>query len=382
MMFLFTSVISGQDTLDYRYVDSMTYKYYSSGEWSKLIKLGEEALQNNIDFKFLRQRLGYAYFNQSNYYESKLHFGKALTFDSFDQFSLEYMFYSYLNTGGEEYSGVYERRLSPELKKSLNLSSLKPIESIEFEYNYKYAGTDFRSNPQYYRIGVSSKLGYVLSLYQSYSEYNQLITTIQNGRKFSFSDRQQEYYALLKWNAPGNLLFKGAYHFINTSSGNSLTNGNLFLLSISPSFDRFSFELNGSALSLDKELIYQVGTRAGYVFPGRSNFTLTSLFSEVFNPDNYQFIYSQKAGFLLFKKGWIEGNVTLGSLLNYNDYSGLYLYNTYDPIIFKTGSTFIYYLNKNITLWANFSYEQKEFLENSSQHYNQFSYLGGIKWKL
>ena len=159
-MFLLNTALSGQDNLDYRYVDSMTYKYYSSGEWSKLIKLGEEALQVNIDFKFLRQRLGYAYFNQSNYFESKLHFGKALTFDSFDQFSLEYMYYSYLNTGGEEYSGVYERRLSPELKKSLYLSSIKPIESIEFEYNYKYAGTDFRSNPQYYRIGISSKLGY------------------------------------------------------------------------------------------------------------------------------------------------------------------------------------------------------------------------------
>jgi hypothetical protein len=69
-------------------------------------------------------------------------------------------------------------------------------------------------------------------------------------------------------------------------------------------------------------------------------------------------------------------------MTEYNDFDGLYIYNTYDPMIFRSGVTAYLPLNRNITLWTNFSYESKEYLELSSFHYNQFSYMGGIKWKL
>jgi len=82
------------------------------------------------------------------------------------------------------------------------------------------------------------------------------------------------------------------------------------------------------------------------------------------------------------KKLWLEGYVTFGRLTDYNDYTGLYIYNTYDPTIFRLGATAYLPLNRNVSLWTNFSYESKEYLEKSSNHYNQFSYMGGIKWKL
>jgi len=82
------------------------------------------------------------------------------------------------------------------------------------------------------------------------------------------------------------------------------------------------------------------------------------------------------------KKVWLEVNATMGHMADYNDFDGLYVYYSFDPLAFRTGATMYFYLGKNIMLWLNYSYERKEYFEDNSFHYNQFSYLGGIKWKL
>jgi hypothetical protein len=69
-------------------------------------------------------------------------------------------------------------------------------------------------------------------------------------------------------------------------------------------------------------------------------------------------------------------------MLDYNDFNGLYLYNTYDPMVFRSGATIVFYAGKTISIWANYTFEKREYFENNSFQYNQFSYLGGIRWKL
>jgi len=382
LFLLFRLVSNAQETHDYQYFDSLTYKYYIAGDWTKLTELGQSAIDNGIDYKFLRQRLGHAAFINGNYYLSATHFEKALSFDSFDQFSLEYMYYSYMNRGKEEYSGITAAKLNPELKKSLEIMPLKLIESIEFEYNYKYAATAHRSNPQYYRAGFNSKLGYRLSLMQSFSYYNQLIEIQLPGQNPIISQSQKEYYALLKILVSANLLIKTGYHYLNTLSGTSATKGNMFLFALAPDFKRISLELNGSVLYTEQERTYQTGFQAGYVFPGRSDFYISAMVSALFLPSGSNLVYNQKAGFTLFKKVWVEGNANFGRMVNYNDYNGLYIYNSYDPMVFRSGITTFIPIGRKITLWANFSYEKKEYFESSLYNYNQFSYLGGLKWKL
>ncbi len=161
------------------------------------------------------------------------------------------------------------------------------------------------------------------------------------------------------------------------------TKGNLFLIALAPYFKRISLELNGSALCIEQERTYQTGIQAGYVFPGRSGFYTSAAVSGLFLPSGSNIVYNQKAGVGLFaKKVWIEGNATFGRMANYNDYNGLYIYNSLDPILFRSGITSYIPIGRKITLWANFSYEQKEYYESNLYYYNQFSYLGGLKWKL
>lgn len=382
ILLLTPSALIGQKEHDYHYYDSVTYSLYLSGKWNELIGIGNEAISKGIDYKYLRQRIGYASFANGDYFTSRSDFEKALLFDSYDQFTLEYLYYSDLYTGKEKYSGVIERKLSRKLTESLGIRTSAALESIEMEYNFKFAGTSYRSHPQYYRVGVGSKISPRFSLYQSFSKYTQQAELQLSGTDETINVRQLEYYSLLNILISRNLIVRGGYHYLHNSSVTSDLNGSLFLISLAPDLNRISFELSGSALNMASENIFQAGVQAGYTFPGKSGFYLTSNLSGLFQSESNNLIFSQKTGFRMLKKVWLEGNASFGRMLNYSDFNGLYVFNSIDPLILKSGISGFIPVGKRISLWANYSWERKEFYENSSFHYNQFSYLGGIRWKL
>ena len=70
--------LKAQSRLDYGYVDSVTYSCYLTGNWDKVIALGSEALNQNIDYKYLRQRIGYAYYSKGDFIKSQKHFSFSL----------------------------------------------------------------------------------------------------------------------------------------------------------------------------------------------------------------------------------------------------------------------------------------------------------------
>ena len=60
-------LVSRSQEMTYQYADSVTYGLYLRGSWDSLIVAGREAFKNEIDFKYLRERLGYAYFQKGDY---------------------------------------------------------------------------------------------------------------------------------------------------------------------------------------------------------------------------------------------------------------------------------------------------------------------------
>lgn len=375
-------VVSGQGRSDFSSIDSLTYKYYLDGNWKKLIITGKEALNSGIDYKFLRQRLGYAYYIKGDYLDARKHLLKALEYDSFNPFTLEYLYYSSLLSGKGEYSGRLIKKLEPELKKKLSIAAPGLISAIDLEYNFKYSGSVLRSNPQYFRLGLYSRLGASSSLYQSFSKYSQNLKILEKGSLNTYSSKQPEYYGILNINAPSRLIIRTGYHFISTTSGNLSERSNLFILSVSPDFNRFVIDITASMLYYKGTSVFQATLEPGYVFPGSSGFYLKSGVSFMTENGNARFIYNPVAGMRLIRWLWLEGNITSGDMDRYNDYKGLYVYNSYDPIVLRAGGTLKLYIGKKTTMWFNYSYEKKEFYENRSYNYKQFSYLGGIKWEL
>ena len=88
-----------QEKISYLKAESLTYQYFLSEKWDSLINTGTETLNADIDFFYLRIRLGKAYFEKNNFVKAALHFEKALVFNSSDSYSLSHLYYSYLNMG-------------------------------------------------------------------------------------------------------------------------------------------------------------------------------------------------------------------------------------------------------------------------------------------
>lgn len=363
-------------------IDSMTYKLYLSGKWDELIDKGEAAIISGTDYKFLRQRLGYAYFAKGEYFKAAAHLDKALKHDSFDQFTLEYLWLSYQYSGKEDYTGTFEKKMFPELKEKLSVKKFSPVAGLELEYNYKFSGSGFRSDAQYYRAGIGTKLGFGAYLNQSVSGYSQTVFVNFTDASPAFSIKQPEYYAGLRLNVTDKLILRTAYHYISTHSGSSITKGHLFLLGISPDLKRFILGMNCSMIRYGGVNTWQPELLAGYVFPGRSSFYMKGSVAALLSSGESNIVLSPQAGLQLTKGLWLEGHASFGRMNLYNDFNGLYVYNSYDPMKMRSGAGVTYYINSRLALWLTWSTEKKEYYNYSSNTYKQFSYLGGLKLKI
>ena len=372
----FPLLLKSQENITFQQVDSLTYQYFIKGNWKELINLSKKYEPMGIQSKVLFQRAGYAYFMTADYTMAREQYEKALKFDLGDQVTLEYLYYCGLNLGSQESARYYAQNLFPETQKRLGIASFKAVDELDAELNYKSNDATTRSDPFYYRVGVSTQLGYRLSLYQAVSYYGQTI----DGNLA----KQPEYFALLKWAMSPNIVLKGAFHGINSKIGIYNYPAYLGFLGISSQIKRINLEGNASVLSLDTATVQQYGVQARLVLPGRSGVYITSGISGITESGSSRAIFSQSVGLKCIKNLWAEGNVTLGNLNNYNNLNALYVYNSYDPTVFRTGMTLFYQLNQHIALIGNFTYDKKEFGNNlnNNQYYNQLSISGGIKWKL
>ncbi len=66
-----------QNSVNYKTVDEETYRFYMNGNWKDLINSGKNALKNNIDYYYLRMRIGIAYYETKRYMQAAKHFEKA-----------------------------------------------------------------------------------------------------------------------------------------------------------------------------------------------------------------------------------------------------------------------------------------------------------------
>lgn len=380
ILFLFFAPMSlfaqTAEILTFQKVDSLTYNAYMSGKWDKIITVGEQALQQKVDYKRLRQRMGYAYYLKGNYFAAQTQYNKAYEFDSSDADTRNYLYFCALETGNEAIARFHASNLPKETKEYYNLKPFRPIDAIDMEYNYKTTDVSIRSNPIYKRAGLNSYLGYKLSLYQSIANYSQLVNN-------NTQTKQIEYYALATLQATSHTAIRLAYHYIETDVNSKIFPGKLFFGALSHQAGRFNIGLQASSLSNEMGKYKQYSALMGVVLPGKANFYLNTTLSQLLETNNNRTVFAQIAGLRLFKPLWLEGQITFGNIKNYNDCNALYVYNSLDATVFQCGGELSYYLGKHLKLFFNYTYDKKELKDfKSTNYYNQYSFLGGFRWKL
>ena len=138
-------------------IDSATYAQYLAGDWSELIIEGKNAIRQDVDYYYLRMRIGIAFFETENYRAATGHFKKALEFNQDDPVALEYLYYCFLYSGQSGRAQVYRNGFSGKLGNTLPPEKMKFINTINVEYLYSKAFNDeYVNKAEEYFTGFSS----------------------------------------------------------------------------------------------------------------------------------------------------------------------------------------------------------------------------------
>ncbi|RLD49863.1 MAG: hypothetical protein DRI97_17595, partial [Bacteroidetes bacterium] len=70
--------IKAQEPADFNTINRKTYQLYLSQKWDSVIIMGKQALKQEMDFYYLRMRIGIAYYSKKHYRTAARHFSAAL----------------------------------------------------------------------------------------------------------------------------------------------------------------------------------------------------------------------------------------------------------------------------------------------------------------
>lgn len=371
-------------------VDSLSWKFFTEGNWDALIQTGKLAHRENINFKWLQQRLGYAWFMKGDYYKSKKHYQSALSFDKTDDITHLYLYYTNRATGHHLTSRFHASQLPDEIRTQHAITSTRWLNSVDAEYSYKrpevfFRENDLRGDGIFRRIGLHSYPGYRFSIYQSLSGFQQ--TT-----EFGNTTNQLEYMGSIsaKLNAP--LTVQTSYRYIGTRytilPDSFFLPGHQLSLRFDYQLNRFDLTLSGARYFNEYLKVQQIGLIVGTGFSLPLPVYLKSavfLMQEDWTGIarlNPHFVFNQTIGSMIWKNRlWAEVSATTGNQNYFTSADGLYFYNSPDQVQEKYGAQLIAYLNPNLNLSIHYGIEKK-YIYLVDEHYYQQALTGGIVWIL
>ena len=419
-------------------VDAKTFALYSAGKWDELAEECERAIDNGVDFFYLRLRAGIAYYNNGNYMSAIPHFEKAAAFNPADIVNLEYLYYSYLFSGRESdvLALIYDMPLK--LKKKLQVYN-KFIYGVYTEGGYT-ANSDFKEKngknippPQtiyneekifdfgtYLNLSIRHQLGKRVKIFHGYnnisvSNKKEIFEPVQGPRRFDIQTKQDEYYLNVNFSLGKGLDLTTAFHYLHVKDEDFImeyknplnpinpvytkitdkANDFVAFLSLSKYIGHFKFGLKNSIANMNKAT--QVQNTAQIIFFPLGNlnlYTITdaTLFSNRgWGYDNISYgIVDQKFGWKVFDNLWMEAGYTFGKIYNYNESDAFLVFNNVDKISNRTSLNFIVPVSKQIELSFRYQYYNQEVtnytinnlgfeninLTNNTNH----KIIGGLKW--
>ena len=164
----FTS--SAQTELNFKSVEDSSYALYLKKDWKQLEKFGAQAIHNKIDYFYLRERIGIAYYEQKKYQLAAPQFEKAKAFNSSDELTQEYLFYSYAFNNRYDEALHLTKHFSKDLKKKTGTEKPAPINLVQADFTVKIPENLNIANPYYFfGLGLNHRITRGFSFFHSYS---------------------------------------------------------------------------------------------------------------------------------------------------------------------------------------------------------------------
>lgn len=435
IIFIFNTARSQQEA-NVADIEKVTYELYLAGSWKELIRTGEKAIKQGIDYYYLRMRLGIAAYETEDYSKAARHFGRAMEFNSADDTAKEYLYFAYTFHGRDMEAHKVARGFSSSLKDKLSYdrSAVRSfsinatgsfLQNRDIIDNYSSdavpAIDGFQSltrNFLHFGASLEHDAGKLIKfthspgyLSKSYLYYSQSATETVLITDATLS--QFQYYL------SGRILFgNGAYltpavHYLNVRIPYETT---MTGRGGRPVLVQQYFVSHDIATSIGIEKYFgkvRPGLTAGYsyinmqpqvqgtfslsLFPfgnlnlyGISDITRYSLLTG--NDNGGRWIFSQNIGFRAFPDLWVELEGSWGQRENFAGSSAFLVYN--DPVVTKEryGAALIaplYDRDMELYLHYTFTLGESSFIPENYESgmpinpikLNNHKISGGVKWK-
>jgi len=424
-----------QDSLNSAYFEKKSYELYSEQNWKELIPIVEQAFDKNIDYYYLRMRIGIALYEKKRYTRAIAHFEKALEFNPDDNLSKEYIYYSYKFSGKIFEAQQYAKTFSESLKTKLNTSKNPFIKNIYAETGYSL-NNDYKdlqteipgeknsntqrniTNDSYFgNFSLTHRLGEKTQIVHSYSglklNWNQQYK-FDNAetQQFLHNTTQNQYFLGINIHNSKRTTYMFGAHFLWIQNNyNTLefettaipyskifynienkTAERLYFIGFKSDYKYWSLGMSFSFSNLNSYQQKQPNMDLTFFPFGNLNFYSTTHVSKVFESSkSYKVksdpILQQTIGFKTWKV-WTELHATFGTIYDYVENNGYTIYNDVDRLNRRYGINLIIPINK-LSISLRYSYQIKEAdiykysyndtYSNSTYNYHNQNILIGLK---
>lgn len=418
-----------QEDVTFQYADSVTFAAWQKQDWNRIIDIGNKALNNNIDYYYLRMRLGIAYYEQMHYNEAIQQFDKALEFNSADETAMELKYYSLLNSAKTRDAGYYAKtlpknllnKLKPLIPKYLDkisietgLNILQGFDSLKYKIvppdqkNYRLE-KDVTGNFIFGDIAFNHEINKKFSLFHSFNivqtkGFQQLYYNHNVSNQSAYTLNQLQYYfaPTFFWKKNNSITLFSNILYINSNKFKYTYQSIepipmpppmypppvVYIYKIEPHnlilwqyVIGFNYLKNYKNDLIDITATYsnlndfkQIELSTGYGFYANKQKTIFSktnitLFSQ--KPD-MKLIINQLIKIKLIKQIWVDVFGSYGSLRNYNENNGFTILNTNDETLYRFGVKLSLPILRKLNFYVSYSYSAKNLPLN-------YIYFTGIK---
>jgi len=368
--------VLGQSQKDFNWYNQETYHLYETQNWKELARVGADALNAGHDFYYLRLRMGIAYYEMEDYRSAQSHFNHALSFNSKDPLTLEYLYYAYLLSGRQADAQVLFQRHKETLINRKVADPNIPVKSLYLEGGMKISNVDDDNidNIHFYHGGLEHQLSGRVNIYHGFSRLTQKITILsENGGSGQgppqvienvYDYSQNEYYLRGKVVLSRGLQFIPSYHFQAVNGIDDSFNNNAYHMALRKNLGNFDFYLGYGNSDINYNDQSQWTGGITFYPSGNLNFYLQSdVTYHKERSEEGESIFYEKAGFKVGQNLSLELTATFGKMRNIQEMDGFYIWNLPDIMTSRYGMNAIFPLNNHINIIGGFTIENRETIE-------------------
>ena len=398
-------VMSGfaQDTLNSEIVEQRSYQFYINKNWKELINFGNKAINNGIDYYYLRIRIGIAYFEKKNFSSAENHFKKTLNFNSDDELAKEYLYYCYLYNGKNEEARLLSKSFSTVLSEKIKTNKQSSIEFIMAEGgtklsdSSKYYNKNLITRPYYFDAPVYLQLGLKHYIKNKFSVFHALTYYYQRATYDTVS--QIQYYLKATIPIKQNILISPSIHYLMTAvtkeivvnqtelaNKHNTTHNLVGSLTIQKTIQKTVIGLGTTVSNINKITQYIHSGLLSYSIFGNSKLVLGCT-GYVHTIDNYKTSYVALAPFVYIqpiKRLSLKLSLFTNPNVNIIEDNGYFVNNSPNITQSRYSTLLNFSLNKYVDVYGVYQLEFKHypaFEKNPAFDYRYNVFVLGIKIK-